>query len=269
MKIDLPLHDVKIRKVVYARKVKFPAYSDEYIQCNQTEFSLQVKGTGRFYACNGNQVEYSVENGSDPEWVRLFLNGQVMVALLHQRKIINFHASSFIYNDEGVMILGETGAGKSSLTVAFSLEGAGFLTDDLTPVILIDEYPYVLPLYRDVKLRPDTVNQLDIKNSRLRDAEAGTGNHYLDINRSNVKNHRLDLILKIEIGNCPRPQFHEPSSADRFSILRSEICYWEILAGMHETESEYLHQLLQIVRNVYILRVVRPTKIGINDFQSE
>ncbi len=78
----------------------------------------------------GKEVKFSVEPSADPEWVQLYLSGQVLVALLHQRKIINFHASSFIHDGWGVMILGETGAGKSSLTVSFAIAGAGFLSDD-------------------------------------------------------------------------------------------------------------------------------------------
>lgn len=270
MEIKSPLPDVKIIKVASAGKVEHPVYSGEFWQSNQTEFSLQVKGVGSFYACNGNRVEYSVEPGAEPDWVKLYLNGLVLVALLHQRKIINFHASSFVHNDDGIMILGETGTGKSSLTVAFALNGSCFLTDDLTPVIFNDGSPYIFPLSRDVKLRPDTVNQLDIKNLRLRDAEPGTGKHYLvDFDRSGIENHRLNTILKIDIGNCRSPEFYESSSADRFSILRSEICNWEILAGMPETEAEYLHQLLQIIRNVNFVMVSRPSEIGIYNFQSE
>jgi hypothetical protein len=241
-----------------------PLYKAESWQVNQEEFDLQVEGVGSFYAAGGDLIEYSTETGADVAWVKLYLNGQVLVALLHQRKIINFHASSFIHDGRGVMILGETGAGKTSITVAFAMKGAGFLSDDLTPVIFKGSTPCVWPLTRDIKLREDTVQQLGISREKLKEAEAGTGKQYLDVNRADVSDYPLHTILKIETGDSTKVEFHEPAAAEKFSLLRSEICSWEMLAGMPETEAAYLQQLLKIVEQVRFVRVVRPDKIEIS-----
>ena len=263
-----PLDDVGV-KVAYGRKeVKSPLFNDGFYIVNQQECSLHVDGVGNFYASNGKKVEYSAEPDADPNWVNLYLYGQVLVALLHQRKIINFHASSFIYDGRGIMILGETGAGKSSLTVSFALAGAGFLSDDLTAVIFREGVPFIWPLSRRVKIREGTAAQLNIDSGKLADAEAGTGKKYLSLDPAGVENHALHTILKIETGDVAEPVFHEPSHAEKFSLLRSEICSWEILAGMPETEAAYLQQLVQIVEKVRFVRVVRPAEITIADFHS-
>lgn len=218
---------------------------------------------GSFYACNGSEVKYAVEKNADQEWVRLCLNNQVLAALLHQRQIINFHASSFVYNDKGIMILGETGAGKSSLTASFILDGAGFLTDDLTPVIFEGDIPFIMPLERRIKLVDDSIEQLDIPGERLKRAEAGTGKHYLQTDYTHSDNYPLQTIFRVEVGDNDKPLFYEPDQTERFSILRSEICSWEMLAGMPDTESEYLHQLLQIVQQTRIVKLTRPHNISI------
>ena len=80
-----------------------------------------------------------------------------------------------------------------------------------------------------------------------------------------MKDHELHTILKIETGDVTEPVFRNLSPAERFSLLRSEICSWEILAGMPLTEQEYLHQLLEIVQQVKFVRVVRPSDIKISD----
>jgi len=234
---------------------------------NYREFALHVEEVGDFYACDGNRVEFSPAKGSDPDWVNLYLNGQVLVALLHQRRIINFHASSFIHEGRGVMILGETGAGKSSLTASFTLNGAGFLSDDLTPVIFRESKPLVWPLHRTIKLRDNTVEQLKISSDKLTEAEAGTGKNYLTVEHATGEDFRLHTIIKIEIGATSTPEFHIPAPAERFSLLRSEICSWDILAGMPDTEADYLQQLLQIVHQTEFVRVVRPAVMGIKVLQ--
>ena len=258
-----PLTKVTLREVKTVRKVEKPLYSAAGCQVNGSEFAMQTEGVGCFYACNGNEVEYAPAPGADPDWVSLYLNGQVLVALLHQRRMINFHASSFISNGRGIMILGETGAGKSSLTTSFILNDAVFLTDDLTPVIFNEETPYIMPLFRAIKLRDDTIKELDISRDRISDAEAGTGKYYLHVEDKVLTETALNIIFKIGVGDVDRPEFVIPSPAEKFSLLRSEICSWEMLAGMPATEAEYLRQLLLIVSRVQIIRVVRPEKIEI------
>ena len=257
------LPDVTTVRVQAARKVQNPVYSVDNLQVSQRDFSMQVPGVGSYYVHDGREVEYSVEPGADPGWVKLYLNGQVLVALLHQRKIINFHASSFIYDGKGIMILGTSGSGKSSLTASFTLQGAGFLSDDITPVIFRDGAPLIWPLYSNIRLRENTVEQLKISRSKISTGEVWTGKHFLQVAGSDVKDFPLHTVLKIETGDCSIPEFHEDSPAQKFSLLRSEICSWEMLAGMPETEAEYLQQLLQIVRQVKFVRVVRPADIRI------
>jgi len=263
MKNLYSLDNVTLYRVATVRPIVKPLCCLSDRQMNEREFALQAEGVGSFYACDGKRVEYSVADGADPDWVRLYLNGQVLVALLHQRKIINFHASSFIHNGKGIMILGETGAGKSSLTASFTLNGAGFLSDDLTAVTFRESKPSILPLYKEIKIRENTVEQLKISRARLTGAEAGTGKNYLNVEQAGVKDYPLNTIIMIGIGATTTPEFYIPEPAERFSLLRSEICSWEILAGMPDTEADYLSQLLQIVHRTKFVRVVRPAEIEI------
>ncbi len=265
MKDTYPLPGVKISESSSVPVVRDPVYKGPNWQAGESEYSLQVEGVGDFHALDGREVTFCPDPGADPDWVRLYLNGQVLVALLHQRRIISFHASSFIYKDRGVMVVGDTGSGKSSLTLSFALDSSVFLTDDLTPVISRKGRPLIWPLHRDIKLRADTIGQLDIDPVTMREAEAGTGKKYLSFKRSGYKDHSLDVIIKIEVGDCEKLEFHEAGASDRFSILRSEVCSWEMLAGMPETERSYLLQLLQIVEKVHFVRVIRPSEIKIKE----
>ena len=257
------LSGVTVKRCQLPVEAASPVYRGQNFQVNQNEFSLQVEGVGSFFAHNGSEILYSVDKGADPEWVRLYLNGQVLVALLHQRKIINFHASGFVYNGMGVMVPGETGAGKSSVTLSFALHGGGFLTDDLTPVVFEDEQPCIMPLKRRVKIRKETAEELGIGPEALSEAESGTGKKYVSLTPVRMNPFPLKVIMKIETGPVERPVFSEPSPAERFSLLRSEVCSWEILAGMPETEAAYLQQLVKIVEQTRFVRVIRPKRIGI------
>ena len=263
MTTDFPLDDVKISEVAICRKVESPAHASGGWQVNRDAFSMQVEQVGSFYTVGGAEAEYSVLPGADPGWVRLYLHGQVVVALLHQRGVISFHASSFVHEGQGLMILGETGAGKTSLTVAFAMNGAGFMSDDLTPVVFREDVPLIWSLNRRVKLREDSIEQLEIGGGNLSEAESGTGKKYMHIEKGADEYHRLDVIVKIETGDVNEPVFMNLSAAERFTLLRSEVCSWEILAGMPETEAAYLQQLVKIIEKVRFVRVTRPADIEI------
>ena len=237
-------------------------------QSGPHEFLFNAPGTGSFYARDGNHVQYRADTGADPEWVKLILNSQVLAALLHQRGIINFHAGSFVCRGQGVMILGETGAGKSSLVIAAAQKGAGFLTDDFTPVVFRDGHPFIWPLRRRVKIRPDTADQLGIAPGDLLEAEVGTGKKYLRLDPGRDGLHALEIIFRIEVGDVTSARFCEPSPAEAFAMLRGEICSWEILAGMPATEADYLQQLVQILEQVHFVRVTRPAQFRIADLHS-
>lgn len=259
------LNDVKVVKVLAAATARSPVFTTESWKVSQNEFSMIVDEVGSFYVRDGCEAQYSPFSGADPDWVRLVLNGQVLVALLHQRKVISFHASSFVFDGLGVMILGESGAGKSSLTASFALEGAGFLTDDITPVVYSDGYPQIWSLQEVIRIRRSTASQLRVDASMLREAEAGTDKQYMKAKHAGVSHHPLDIIIKIEVGETDAPLFDRPSPADRFTFLRSEICMSEMLAGMPETEKSYLLQLLQIVEKVHFVRLIRPSEISIKE----
>jgi len=263
-----PLAGVKVRECALPCAVASPAFSGENLWVNQNEYSVFAEGVGYFYASNGQEVICNVLPGADEGWVRLYLNGQVLVALLHQRKIISFHASSFVHEGRGVLVLGETGAGKTSLTVAFASAGAAFMSDDLTPVIFNEDVPYIWSLDRKIKLRVDSIDQLNISQASLTDAEAGTGKKYLILDKGDEEYHKLDIILKIETAGVDGPVFTELTPAEKFALLRSEICSWEILAGMPETEAAYLQQLVKILDRVHCVKVTRPADIRIPEMHA-
>lgn len=266
MHSGFPLDDVKITRLDHVTGIEGPCHRGINWQSSANEYALQVEGLGSFRSMNGNMIMYSVKPGADPGLVDLFLNSQLLVSILHQRSVISFHAGSFVYRGKGVMIPGETGAGKTSLTFSFAQNGAGFIADDLTPVIFSGSTPLILPLHRKSKLRKGTAEMLGIDPSVLTETESGTGKMYLDQAPAFFEPVPLDMIVHLETGQAEKPMFSIPSPAERFALMRSNICNWEILAGMPDTEKAYLQQLTSIVEHADFIKVTRPLNSGIKEF---
>ena len=263
MKISFPLSDVALYRVGVPRQVKDPLYADRFWQMNQQAFAMQVKGVASFYACHGREVEYAPAPGASQASVELYLNGSVYGAILHQRGILPLHGSSFVEQGRAVMLCGESGAGKSSLTAAFCLDGAEFLTDDVTPLVFEKEQPHILPLSDRIKLWRDCLAQLERDEQGLVPIWEGESKFYFPMEKGPQQSSALRQIFVIAVSD-EGPLSHTPlAGVEAFTALRNEIYRWEYLPAMPESEKRYLQQLLELTKAVKVTRITRPKNIGV------
>jgi hypothetical protein len=92
--------------------------------------------------------------------LRNFILGPVLAALLRQRGLLAFHASSIAINGSAIAFLGRAGWGKSTLVEAFYTQGYSIVTDDLLAIQISTSRPVVFPSFPQVKLWPDVATSL-------------------------------------------------------------------------------------------------------------
>ncbi len=262
-----PLKDVTVRRVGRVRQVASPLYADSFWQMNQDEFAMQVEGVGTFYARDGKEVEYSPAHEATTESLELYLNGSVYGAILHQRKILPLHGSSFRYNGLGIMICGEAGAGKSSLTASFCINGAEFLTDDVSPMTIIGGKPYIKAISDRIKLWDDTLKQLELKKDGLKKIAPDIEKFYYPVIKSDIEYYPLNIVFIISAGHDDGISLQEITGAEKFVALRNEIYRWEYLEGMKDNEKTYFRTLEVIASFVRVYHVKRAGTSGISELR--
>jgi len=258
-----PLKDVTIKVTKQKKSVDFPQYSDNWNQITQNEFALDVEGVARYYACNGNYIEVYPYEGFNQQALELYMNGSVYGAILHQRKIIPLHGSCFIYGGKGIMVCGESGVGKSSLTAAFCLEGSEFLTDDVTPIVINNSKPYILTLSDRIKLWDDSIEQLNLSKEGLLKIDLENEKFYFPVESEKPDFFLLNQIFVLEIHDKTAVEFQQIKGAEKVTIIRNQIYRMEYLQGMPENESVFFEYLVNISNHVTITLVKRPAKIPI------
>ncbi|NBC66346.1 MAG: hypothetical protein GVY07_11925 [Bacteroidetes bacterium] len=267
--IHFPLDDVEITQVVCIPEIKHPIYSNNWMSINTDEFSMTVKNVGSFYAGGGNRIEYSPDKKADEASLELYMNGSIYGAILHQRKILPLHGSSFIFNYSGVMFCGDSGAGKSSLTTSFCLNGADFLTDDVTPILFKEEKPHIWPKSGKIKLWDDSLQQFKKDKRQLTKIRPEDEKYYLEIESNQTEAFPLNTILILQVTDDEGVTFEKVQKVEAFSYLHKEIYRREYLFAMPEAESAYLKKLSAICKEVSIYRLKRPHSIAINQMQNE
>ncbi|MCC5907996.1 MAG: hypothetical protein JJU13_17410 [Balneolaceae bacterium] len=225
---------------------------------------MKVKGVGSFYASHGDYVEIAPEKGVTNNSVELYLNGSVYGAILHQRKMLPLHGSSFETVGRGVMLCGESGAGKSSLTTSFCLKGAGFLTDDVTPVFLRDGLPHILPKSARIKLWNDSLKQLTNNDHDLDRIRPDQEKFYFSIKKKKYDSHPLHDVLMLAIGDVQEVDIQKITGTEAFSAIYNEIYRVQYLSAMPENETDYLKKIAAISSYCNVYRVTRPKFISID-----
>lgn len=130
----------------------------------KNDFYLDVPDVARYITSKGKKIIVEPHENSNESSIRLFLLSNAMAALLVQRNQILLHASAIIHENELVLFLGESGAGKSSIVAELNKRGYTIFSDDicvLLPVREVDKSAMALSSYPMMKLWDDTINELN------------------------------------------------------------------------------------------------------------
>ena len=121
---------------------------------------LRWPGVGAFWIRAGVEVRVAPAPGAAPDEIALVAAGPVLALLLEQRGQLVLHGSCVELGGRAVTLLGESGAGKS--TIAASLRHAGYplVSDGMTVVDCSGAEPLALPGPAHLKLWPDAIRSL-------------------------------------------------------------------------------------------------------------
>ncbi len=269
MPFRFTIKDVEIQIISTKKIIDNPSYSNHYVSLNQHEFLLDLTGVGYFYVSNGNRIEIMPYADASQNVLELYLNGSVYGAVLHQRKTLPLHGSCFSFQELGVMICGESGVGKSSLTASFCLNGADFLTDDVTPVVFQADKPYIWAISDRIKLWSDSLQQLNQREEGLTQIVPEWGKFYFPMESDKGVLFSLDQVFILAIHDKPHVSSWDLEGVEKFAALRNEIYRWEYLQGMPQSEAAYLKQLIVISQTVRVTKVARPANIPIDRLRIE
>jgi hypothetical protein len=130
----------------------------------RNKFYLDVPEVAKYLTSNGKSILVEPYVTSTEGTIRLFLLSNAMAALLMQRNQILLHSSAIVDQNELILFMGESGAGKSSIAAELSKRGYRIFSDDicvLLPIVKDDKSVHAISSYPMMKLWDDTINALD------------------------------------------------------------------------------------------------------------
>ena len=122
-----------------------------FLYGDQTEFRIDRTGTN---------VSATWPESLSLENTVTYLVGQIAAFVLRLRGIVCLHASSIVIDRRVLTIVGESGAGKSTMAASLVRQGHRVLSEDVSALVERDGKFMVQPGYPRVNLWPDVVNSL-------------------------------------------------------------------------------------------------------------
>lgn len=128
-------------------------------------YLLDIAKVGRFFTEGGKKIVIEPVAGAQEPELRVFTLGTSFGVLCHQRGLLPLHASAVRLDGKAVVIAGNSGQGKSTLSAALRARGHALVGDDLA--VIDPPSSLILPAYPQHKLSPDVLKTLGFKHEGL------------------------------------------------------------------------------------------------------
>lgn len=153
----------KDRKLVYSE----PEEPSIYSKISFLETIFVVKNLAAFQVKEGKEIWIAPAPNADLRVIQLCISGSVMAILLYQRGYQSLHAGAVNISGQAVAFLGESGQGKSSMTVTMLSRGHQLVADDIVPIDLKPNRINTIPGYPQTKIGLEVAQVLGFKAESL------------------------------------------------------------------------------------------------------
>lgn len=220
---------------------------------------FHIKGVGTYNIKNGDVITVEPCENADKQLLNVYLMCSCLGFIMIQRDKVAIHGGTVVINNKAVIITGDRGAGKSTLSTAFRQMGYNFLADDVAATI-IDEIPMVNPGFPYQKLCEDAIDMLGYNKNMLKSFPCDDKIKYMVPARESFEEKDIELyaIYEITVGNVNDVQIEEIRGGEKMSKLMKNIYRGEFLNRLGGFTPKYFKQCLDIAKHIKFYKIIRP-----------
>ena len=106
-------------------------FHSETYDITPTSYRITIKEVASYSVQGGKSIVIEPDDNADQDSIRLFCLSNAFAAALHQRKTIPIHCAALIDKGQLVLVLGDSGAGKSTTMASLIQQGLKPFSDDV------------------------------------------------------------------------------------------------------------------------------------------
>jgi len=211
-----------------------------------------------FMAINGNELLLETTR-NEADLISLFTLSEALGLILFQKKYFLLHGSAVQIDGQGVVFLGEPGAGKSTTIAAFAQKGVPVISDDMV-CIQIDKtgIPWLIPAFPQIKIWENTADGLQLPKEKMSPVQEGVNKFSwqdsIAFEEKAVPLKQLFILTPANpLGTITKqiPQSQAPVELIRYFPLPDALLNGEAL-------KEYFEKSITIAKTIPVLKLSRP-----------
>lgn len=248
--MDVTVKTYDIDSCIYNKKET--SWSKDFI-------SFYIEDVAIYQIVKGNEIYIFKEKEADIDELKCFLLGSSFGFLMIQRGHIALHGSCMVQDNNGIIITGESGAGKSTTATWLSLKGYKFISDDVTAIKYSDGKAKVFIAYPQRKLCADAALMLGYNINLLKKLYKTQDKYAVRLKENEyVKEANLGLIVELGI-NIESQELivKELVGHEKMYSFMSNI-YREGLFRKLGMDSLMVKEVLDILKTVPMFQILRP-----------
>ena len=256
--------EVVIRKTFFSAEVQKGMDEDICSYIYRMDWScIRYSHQGIFSCQEGKVIEYQLMDGYKQDLVVQIILSWCFGALLIQKMEIAMHGSAVLYNGHLIIISGESGTGKSTLTAELINHGAKYLSDDIVRLTKNENNKFVAhSAYPQRKLCEDTAILCGMDLNRLIRMDDLNKRKYAVRDRENY--HSLselvtDFVVLEAVEGIDHAVIETVTGGDKIKLILQNLFKQDAyeLCGLKHTVFEQCIELA-CQTNVYIMK--RPAR---------
>jgi len=229
---------------------------------NNQNILVSLPDIAKFHIKDGKTIIIDPSKESLKNWpsVELYLFGSIIGVILTQRSLFAFHSNAVLINNKGVLIAGDSGAGKSTTAAIFQQQGYYVLCDD---IVVVNEDLHINGDFPKIKLWKDSLEKLNIYNSNLEPVATQEGKfHYPLTHKNNNHSSKIEICAFYILSTSTRVntiEIEQVKGVNQFQVLLSNTYRSELVSGLG-IQKYHMDICSQLARKIPIIRIQRPVQ---------
>ena len=268
IKIDefVSIEDINVENkvnIVYANmplNIKEDIKNNKKSSFSKAECWFHINDVATYRVTGGDLIEFEPCENSDPYLLRVFLMCSCLGFIMIQRDIVAIHGGTIVIDNKAIILTGNRGAGKSTLTTGLRLKGYPFISDDVAAIEIKDNIPMVKHGFPYQKLCSSAMDKLGYDKEKYFSFMSDTEIKYL-VNAHDdfiYEDTRLFALCELSVGDVEDVQIEEIKGSEKLNKLISNRYRVEFVQVMGGISPIAFKTLLQIAKNIKFYKIIRP-----------